>query len=155
MGLRENIWLDRVTEVELRPGLLLPPDTSVRTTIQRMRAARTGCILIGTDDVLLGIFTERDFVKRVLSAGVDLDTSVSQYMTGDPVTLKQSDSVGWAIRTMYRGHYRHLPVLSEQGSPIGIVSVRGIVQYLVDHVPLAVYNLPPEPGQVQKTREGA
>lgn len=120
-----------------------------------MQQASVGCALVCEAEVLRGIFTERDLVKRVMAQGLCLDTPLGTAMTPNPVTLKPSDSIGWAIRTMYQGHYRHLPVVDAETRPLGILSVGGIVQYLVDHVPLAVYNLPPQPRQTQETREGA
>lgn len=120
-----------------------------------MRDAHAGYILVVDDGRLVGIFTERDLVKRVLPRAASFEESIGSYMTPNPVTIRGSDSVGWAIRTMYRGHYRHLPVVDEQGRPVGILSVKHIIHYLVEHVPSAVYNLPPMPGQVNQTREGA
>lgn len=56
---------------------------------------------------------------------------------------------------MHQGHCRNLPVVDEAGAPTGVLSVANIVRYLVEHVPSAVDNLPPEPGQVHGAREGA
>jgi CBS domain-containing protein len=120
-----------------------------------MQASQKGCALVCEDKTVLGIFSERDFMKRVLAAGEDLDAPVSRFMTADPVTTPQSASVGSLIRIMYKGGYRHVPVVDSRSRPVGIVSVKRIVQYLVDHFPSAVYNLPPKPRQVQETREGA
>ncbi len=155
MGLRENLWKDDVSHVKLRSPLVVFPETTLRQAIEIMQGASTGCVLICDQSALVGIFTERDLVKRILARNVPLDTPLREVMTPRPVTLKQTDSVGWAIRTMYQGHYRHLPVVDEHGQPVGILSVKGVIQYLVDHVPLTVYNLPPEPQQVAETREGA
>jgi CBS domain-containing protein len=155
MSLRQNIWKDTVARLDLRAPLSVTPQTSLRQTIAAMRQACTGCILVCEDLALRGIFTERDLVKRVLAPGACLDRPVGEFMTAGPVTVKQTDSIGWAIRRMVQGHYRHLPVVDERGEPAGIMSAKAIVQYMVDHVPLSVYNLPPRPGQVQKAREGA
>ena len=155
MGLRENIWKDTVARLELKPPLAVSPLTPLRETIATMRQACTGCVLVCEGLSLRGIFTERDLVKRVLAGGVGLDRPVGEYMTARPVTVRQSDVIGWAIRTMVEGHYRHLPVVDDRGEPMGILSVKGVLQYLVDHIPGTVYNLPPRPGQVEQTREGA
>lgn len=154
-ALRDNIWKDTVARLALRAPLAVPPRTSLRQAIAAMRQACTGCILVCDGLSLVGIFTERDLIKRVLIKDASLETAVGEYMTARPVTVRVSDTIGWAIRTMVEGHYRHLPVVDEREQPVGILSVKAIVQYLVEHVPLSVYNLPPRPGQVQKTREGA
>lgn len=153
--LRDNIWKDTVARLALGAPLAVPPRASLRQAIAAMRQACTGSILVCDGLNLVGIFTERDLVKRVLIKNPVLESPISEYMTPRPVTVLISDTIGWAIRTMVEGHYRHLPVVDERGQPVGILSVKAIVQYLVEHVPLAVYNLPPRPGQVQQTREGA
>jgi hypothetical protein len=76
-------------------------------------------------------------------------------MTARPATLPQSSTVGAAIETMVAGGYRHLPIVDEHGTPISVAAVRGLVHYLVEHFPQAIYTLPPEPHQVPAEREGA
>lgn len=154
VGLRENLWHDDLSQVELRAPLFVSPETTVEATIETMRAASAGCVLIREGESLRGIFTERDVVKRILAPRADIRKPISQFMTANPVTARRSDPIGSVIRTMHEGHYRHLPVTDDDGVPIGTVSVKRIVQYLVDYFPEAVYNLPPQPGQVHETREG-
>jgi CBS domain-containing protein len=155
LGLRDNLWKDDLSQVELRESLVFSPETAVGRVIESMRQSSAGCALICEGASLRGIFTERDVIKRVLARRADARDPVSAFMTPDPVTALRTDPVGSVIRTMYRGHYRHLPVVDRQGRPVGVVSVRGIAQYLVDHFPSSVYNLPPRPRQVQDAREGA
>ena len=76
-------------------------------------------------------------------------------MTAQPEMLRESVTVGAAIETMSQGGYRHLPIVDERQVPTGVVAVRGIVHYLVDHFPQTIYTLPPEPGQNPSAREGA
>lgn len=155
MSLRASLWQDDLSQVQYKSALSVSSDTSVRRVIAVMRDAGVGYVLIVDNQQLRGIFTERDFVKRVLARHADLDAPVSEYMTANPVSIRRSDSIGGAIRTMHRGHYRHLPIVDDAGQPIGILSVKHIVHYLVEHFPSAVYNLPPEPGRVHEAREGA
>ena len=155
MGLRENLWQDDISHVDLTPPLVVSPQTPVRATIERLREAGAGCILVCDGSDLVGIFTERDFVKRVLAPRADLDAPVRDFATTAPVSVRRDEVIGSVIRTMHEGHYRHLPVVDSNGRPVGTVSVKRIVQYLVDHFPSAVYNLPPRPRQAQTAREGA
>jgi CBS domain-containing protein len=76
-------------------------------------------------------------------------------MTFDPVVVRAKESVGTALRRMQEGGYRHLPVVDEAGQPVGMLSVKHIVRYLVEHFPSTIYNLPPDPGGIQQEREGA
>lgn len=155
MGLREDLCQCDVSHLPLRKPLVLPPDASIGRTVDAMRTAQVGCALICRADALAGIFTERDLIQRVLVRRVDVQTRVEDVMTPNPVTIRQSDPIAKAIRIMFQGHFRHLPVVDERGSPIGIASVKHIVAYLVDYYPSTVYNLPPQPRQVQQAREGA
>ena len=155
VDLRENLAADRVAELERSALVKVEPTTPMRGVIAQMREQRSGCALVCEASGLAGIVTERDVLKRVLRPGADLDAPVRDYMTKDPVTIKADDRVGLAIGQMLRGGYRHLPIVDDAGTPIGAVSVKGIVHYLVSHFPSAVYNLPPAPGQTQTSREGA
>lgn len=129
--------------------------TSVRETVEAMRKEGHGCILICDGPKLLGIFTERDLIKKVQHPKAELDQPILEFMTLKPATVRQNHSIGAAIRIMHEGHYRHLPIVDENEVPIGILSVKNIVQHIVDHFPAAVYNLPPQTGQIKFSREGA
>ena len=76
-------------------------------------------------------------------------------MTPNPATVHEKETIGSAVRRMQQGGYRHLPVVDRAGQPIGMLSVKRIVRYLVEHFPATVYNQPPDPNVVQQDREGA
>lgn len=155
MKLRENLMSDRVSLLGQSTLVEVPPGASVRETIALMRARRCGCVLVSEGKRLLGIFTERDVLTRVLAAGADLSARIDAFMTADPVTIRPTDSVGLVIRQMLDGGYRHLPIVDQEGRAVGVVSVKGLIHYLVEYFPTTIYNLPPVPGQVQQSREGA
>lgn len=155
MGLRASLWKDDLSRVELKPPLSVASHTPLRIAIEMMQEAGAGHILVVDDGRLVGIFTERDLVKRVLPQRVSMDEAIGSHMTARPTVVRRGESVGGAIHTMHEGHYRHLPVVDENGQPIGVLSVKSIVRYLVEHFPSAVYNLPPDPGTVHGAREGA
>jgi len=120
-----------------------------------MRQERVGCILVCENTKLVGIFTERDLLLRVLAPAVPLTSPVRLVMTPDPVTVQPMDSIRTAIQRMESGAYRHLPVIDDTHRPVGILSIKRIVHYLVEHFPSTVYNLPPDPEVVPHEREGA
>ena len=76
-------------------------------------------------------------------------------MARNPVVVSPEDSVGDAIAKMSRGGYRRLPIVNRDGVPTGVLSVRSILHYLVEHFPMAIYTLPPTPDEATKDREGA
>jgi predicted transcriptional regulator len=149
-----NLDTETVQECHpLSPLCLAPTDTAAEA-IQLMKAQSRGAVLVCHQERIEGIFTERDSL-RMMAAGANFDQPLAECMTPDPVILRASDKVGKAISLMARGGYRRLPIVDEKGRPIGIVSVGGILRYLVEHFPSVIYNLPPEPHHATQQREGA
>jgi len=120
-----------------------------------MRQEQVGCVLVCQGSRIEGIFTERDLLKRVLASGKPLTTSVADCMTPHPIAVHPKDSIATAVRRMEEGGYRHLPVVDEAGVPLGVLSVKRIVHYLVEHFPATIYNLGPDPDLVPQKPEGA
>jgi CBS domain-containing protein len=97
---------------------------SVREAAHQMAREKIGALLIVESDRLLGIFTERDALCRVLAAGLDADViTLADVMTADPITIAADRPLGHALHMMYDGGFRHLPV-TENGRVVGIVSAR-------------------------------
>ncbi len=155
MPLRDNIWRDTVAVLRRKEVPSVAPATSVQSAVSTMQAHRTGCITVHDGKRLVGIFTERDLLKRVLARGQSLKGPISDFMTANPTTAGEGETIGSVIKKMRDGGYRHLPVLDANGTIKGRISVREIIHYMVEHFPKDVYNLPPKPGQVQSSREGA
>ena len=90
---------------------------------RRMRDTRVGAVLVtGPDGRLVGIFTGRDAVHRVLAEGkIAAGTILSAVMTRDPDCMPPGKTAIDALRMMEDGHYRHLPIVDD-GKAIGIVS---------------------------------
>ncbi len=139
----------------LKPAICVRPDVSLRSTVAQMNQHSVGCVLIEQDGRLIGILTERDVLTRVVGTGVDLDqTHVETVMTPDPEFLSPDDRVSYALNKMSIGGFRHIPVVADDGRPVGVVSLRNVVDYLVDLFRTEILNLPPEPRNA-RTREGA
>ena len=143
MDLARNIKIDSVSRLRPTPAWNLGPERTVADAIALMRMRNVGCILICADGRIVGIFTERDLLRRVLASGLPLTTPLVDCMTPQPVIVDPKDSISVAIRRMIDGGYRHLPVVHE-GVPLGILSVKRIVHYLVEHFPSTIRNLPPD-----------
>jgi CBS domain-containing protein len=129
-------------------------DSTVGEVFQLFRAQRTGAVMVCDGSKLVGVFTERDAL-RLMAEGADLSTPLRDVMSGSPATVSSDTTVGEAIRKMSEGGYRHLPIVDSANKPVGMVDVKGIVHYLVEHFPDAVYNLPPNPNRSPSEREGA
>jgi len=110
--------------MEQRKFLTAPPATSVRDAARLMAAANAGAVMVVDSERLVGIFTERDVVFRVIAEGRDAEvTKLGDVMTRAPKTLEPDKSYGHALLLMQENGFRHVPVL-ENGRPIGIVSSR-------------------------------
>ncbi len=154
--LAKSLRGDRVSSLTLRQTHSGAPTEPVRQVVRRMAERRTGCTLVvGADGTLAGIFTERDFLSRVVAQGLDVSVPVEQVMTPQPRTIAWHDSIFKAIEMMATEGFRHLPVIGENDQPVGVLSVKDIMHYLVEYFPAKVYNLPPTPEQTQPAREGA
>jgi len=155
MDLTRNLKVESVSRLMPTPPHHVAATQTVEETVAVMRQKRVGCVLVCEQRKLVGLFTERDLMRRVLAAGQPLTIPVGECMTPNPVIVNPKDPIGLAIRTMEEGGYRHLPVVDESGRPVGVLSVKRIIHYIVEHFPATVYNLSPDPQAVQKDREGA
>jgi CBS domain-containing protein len=120
-----------------------------------MRTDRVGYLLVCRNGAVTGIFTERDLLAKVLATGLPLAVPIAEVMTANPVTVGPKDPIRVAVKRMEQGGYRHLPVVGEDGRPIGVLSAKQVVHYLVEHFPATVYNQPPDPATVPAEAEGA
>jgi CBS domain-containing protein len=156
MDLARNLKIDSVSRLQPTAPRQVAPTQTVAEAIALMRREVVGCLLVvDKGQKVVGIFTERDLMRRVLAPGKPLSLSVAACMTPNPVTVNPKDPIGVAVKRMEEGGYRHLPVIDESGRPLGVLSVKRIVHYLVEHFPGTVHNLPPNPGGVPLEREGA
>jgi CBS domain-containing protein len=103
--------------------LMLPPGATVMQAARHMRERRVGAVLVTEGDrELVGIFTGRDAVSRVMAEGKDpAATTLGQVMTYNPDTMTPSHSAIEALRLMQDARCRHLPIVHD-GKVVGIVS---------------------------------
>jgi CBS domain-containing protein len=101
----------------------LPPSATVREACRFMRDRRVGAVLVTEgENRLLGIFTGRDAVHRVLAEGKSAArTKLAEVMTREPDTIPPGKTAIEALRLMEDGRYRHVPVV-DGGRIVGIVS---------------------------------
>jgi CBS domain-containing protein len=104
--------------------LNVPRDMTITDVALRMKAEGKGAVMVVEGSRLIGIFTERDALFRVIAARRDPTTTpVGAVMTRDPQAIHPDRPFVEALRMMHEGRYRHMPVV-EDGRPLGMVSSR-------------------------------
>ena len=137
--------------------VVVPPYTKVIDAINLFNEKDVGCVLIVNPDnqKLIGIFTERDVIRKLVNKGHDLHKeTIDKYMTGKPDSLQVSDPIAYALNRMAAGGYRHIPLVDESNKPVGFLSIKDIVEHLADYYSNEILNLPPTPHAKQRNKEG-
>ena len=155
MTIEQALRDERLGNLRLSDPACVKRGTSLGETLRLMRQEDAGCVLVCDGERPVGIFTERDVLDKLIGRGVSESEPVDRFMTPDPACLGPSDSLGDAVRLMTEGGYRHIPLLDEHGRRAGLIAARDIVNYVAEHFPAEVVNLPPRLDQVFKTPEGA
>ena len=146
--------LRRSLRTLMKPAITVDIDTPIRDAVHLMQTKRIGCVLVTSHRKLLGIFTERDVLKKIHGSSFDLRTTpTSEVMTINPQALNESDTIAYALNFMDLGGYRHIPIVNELFEPVGLVSVKDIVSYLVQHFADEVLNLPPHPLSISEEED--
>jgi len=146
-----------VGALEPRAPLVVEPLTSVLEAVALMQEHSVGCVLVVRSGKLKGIFTERDVLRSVVGRAIEpAKTPVRKLMTPNPEYLRLTDSIAYALNKMSLGGYRHVPIVNKAMAPVGVISVRDIINYFVRFFPQSVLNLPTLPrGNYARSREGA
>jgi CBS domain-containing protein len=154
-SVEEQLLHEQIKQLDLSAYCIVTADTSVRLTVERMKTMGQNCaFVVGAATQLIGILTDRDVLKKVVANKASWDEPVKSVMTPSPDTLPQGASTNQALRLMQEHHCRNVPVVDEKGVPVGNVTHYAILRYLCDHFPEAVYNLPPDPDNYAKRRDG-
>jgi len=155
MEVSRNIKIDSISRLGFSPPVMVEINVSVLRAVEALRQHGVGCVLVVNKDKLVGLFTERDLLTRVLALGLPMSTPLRECMTCSLVTVKPKDTVRQAIQKMEEGGYRHLPVTDEHDRPLGVLSAKRILSYLVEHFSTTVFNQPPDGQHYPDTSEGA
>lgn len=134
-----------ISDLALRAPILVDASDTVAAAVEAMNDHHIGCVLVQRQGRLVGIFTERDVLTRVVFRLDGHAVQVGAVMTRDPETLEATETLAFALNKMSVAGYRHIPIVDAEDHPVGVLSVRDIVDYLVEQFPGDVLNLPPSP----------
>ena len=154
--LESALHTETLDNVIAQAPLVFDAGATLGEAISRMREASRGCALITEGGRLVGIFTERDVLMRVAGRTIDLEqAAIRDYMTAHPVTLPSDSSVAFALNCMLIEGFRHILLVDEGGYPVGVVSMRQLIEYLGEFFNRDLLTLPPDPRMSFRNREGA
>ena len=140
----------------LRPKLVTAlPNITLQQALDLMHREKAGYIVVADEHLkIVGMFSERDVLMKVLRKGVSLDEPIEQYMLKNPKTLTKTATIGQALDFMKENNVRHIPLTDDLGQMNGVLSIRTIVNFLAELFPTEIFNLPPKSDQIHETAEG-
>ena len=119
-----------------------------------MREQDHNCAIITKGNDLVGIFTDRDLLRKVVDAPETWDPPIDNVIIRRHFVAANRPAYE-ALDLMDKEHFRNVPVVASSGKVIGNLTHHAIIKYLAGRFPELVYNLPPQPNQVSGKRGGA
>lgn len=120
----------------------LAPQAMVLEAVRAMMREKVGALAITDGGKLVGVFTERDLMSRVVAKGRDPAlTPVGEVMTAPVQSVTDKTSVGRALALMRANHFRHLPIVDDEGELLGMAALRFLLYDLMDDLAAKVDDL--------------
>lgn len=149
-----NARLDSVSLMETDDYVCVEPSTPLHQAIDVMKKDEGGCAIVcGKDRSVVGIFTERDLLTRIVGQPVDMNDPVSNWMSPVVATLAPDATIGEAVAVMNDKGYRNIPLVKDD-KLVGSISVFDVISYLAESYPQTTINLPPNSAQIMEKEEG-
>jgi len=132
-GISPDFLCRSIGSLNLPNPVLVKLGTSLSVVLSELRRNKIGSVLVvDQSGMLKGIFTERDCILKLSGFGSELESLVvDNYMTKDPTTERPDTTVAYALNLMSHGGFRNIPITDTQGFPIGVLSVKDVVDALV------------------------
>lgn len=125
-----------------RTPIAVKPGDSVLTALETMAKFDVGALLVMEGDHLAGIFSERDYARKVVLQGKSSrETKVSEIMTEKVFYAEPSQTVDQAMALMTDKHVRHLPVIDAGKTVIGVISIGDLVKATIAHQAFVIQQL--------------
>jgi CBS domain-containing protein len=116
-----------------RPVYSVGPNATVREALELMAKHNIGALLVLDDDLLVGIFSERDYARKVaLKDKSSSDARVSEIMTFKVITINTKHTIDECMQIMTDNHIRHLPIVDNQ-KVIGLISIGDVVREMIGY----------------------
>lgn len=154
-GIETQLLSEPISRLGLSEFCILTERTSIRDTVERMREMNQNCaFILGDGSRIVGIFTDRDVLRKVAAKPDIWEEPVSTVMTPAPTTLPPTATTHEALKLMEEKHFRNVPVVNDRQIVLGNVNHFAVLKYLTDHFAEEIYNLPPDPDNYADQRDG-
>ena len=125
--------LKQLIESKNKRLAFVAPGQSVLRALEIMADVDVGALLVLDGKRLIGVFSERDYARKVILQGkASRNTAVSEIMSGNVISVTHDQSIEDCMAIMTEKHIRHLPVLDKEGNVLGIVSIGDVVKEIVN-----------------------
>jgi len=109
------------------------PDATVRNALELLAQRNIGALLVMDGEALVGIFSERDYARKVALKGLSSsDAHVREIMTADVITVQARQTIDECMQIMTENHVRHLPIMEHQ-LVVGLISIGDVVREMIAH----------------------
>ena len=153
--IEEVLRRDSIRSMRIQPVATTPASARLHDVVAVMQKRRVAAVMVSDgSDRVVGIFTERDLLNRIVGLALNEHLTIGDVMTPNPRTLSPDDRIADAIRLMTERGYRHVPLVDEKGRGVGLISARDVVEFVARHYPKEVLNLPPDLNQVMRQTDG-
>jgi CBS domain-containing protein len=151
---KATFWSEPIGKVDLQKPAVVKSGTSIINAVKEMKYNQIGCVLVrDAKKKLIGILSNGDLMHEFVGSTLSGDTPVDTIMTKDPFSASPDLTVQEALEIFDSNKFRHLPILS--GNTVkGILSVRGLMTFISEHLPLEVMNLPPDSSLIASRPSG-
>ncbi len=155
MTLLQSFHTELITRLDLSFYCTVPAGTPVIDVIENMRVSKRNCVLVTRDDRLVGIFTDRDVLRKVVDRPDLWGNPVDDFMTSAVPKVDADTHAADAMALMDLKQVRDVPVVGAGGEVVGNFTYYSVVNFLADTFPADIYNRPPEPNRFAHRRHGA
>ena len=134
-------FVNEILKAKGRDVWTVSSDSTVYDALQEMADKKVGALLVVEDDKLVGVFSERDYARKVILHGkASKDTLVKEIMSTEMFWVRPDETVAGCMELMTNKRIRHLPVLDE-GRLVGVISIGDVVKAVISEKEFAIQQL--------------
>ena len=112
--------------------LSVTPDTIILDALRLMSEKNVGALLVMENEKLIGIFSERDYARKIILKGrTALDTQVGEIMTSEVITISPDETIEQCMKLMSQKRIRHLPFV-QSSKVVGVISIGDVVKFIIE-----------------------